>query len=482
TQFGRIVRLRDTTGAGVADQITVIVTGLPSAGLNKTDKVKFGPDGLLYFGQGSSTDDGTPGVGMPAEGPLNATMLTVDVDSPQLPAAPTVFATGLRNPFGMGFDPVSGALFATADGHGAICQSDCPPVDTSPPDGVEWVAPPTNGVPAKYGFPGCEGIPVASNPACAGVQAPIATFNQHVTPTSITFYSGPQAASTGATGQMLVGFLQRYEFQGGDLERFVLEGNPTSGFSLSSVTPSLFSLTPIDPLDGMVDCAIDPISGDIYVARLDIVPHANPNEHHNIIYRVHLAGSDSLPFVGLLQPSSVVAGSGQTTITMLGRHLQPGVVVQANGTTLQTTQTGQFGLSAVLPASLTASAGTVNITIKNADGNVSNILPFTVTAPPPPPPPVLTSLSVQKKNGKSVTTVKVGANFKKLTLVAIGSQFDSGAQLLVNGSPLTLVSRSATQLVGAFTKAMVSASGTLTVQVQNSTGETSATLPLVISP
>jgi hypothetical protein len=314
------------------------------------------------------------------------------------------------------------------------------------------------------------------------VRPPIATFNQHTTPTAIVFYTGPQADSTGATNQMLVPFLIRFEFQGGDLERFVLSGNTTTGFQLTPVTPSIANFLPIDPDDGPVDCAIDPISGDIYVARIDVVPHENPNEHHNIIYRVHLAGSDSLPFVGLLQPSSVVAGSGQTTVTMLGRHLEPGVVVQANGTPLQTTQTGQFGLSAVLPASFTATAGTLNITIKNADGNVSNALPFAVTAPPPPPPPVLNSISVQKKNGKVLTTIKVGANFKKLTLVAAGSQFDSGAQLLVNGSPLTLVSSSATQLVGAFTEAMVSTTATLNVQVRNSSGETSATLPLVISP
>jgi len=476
SQFGEIVRLRDTTGSGTADEKTVIVTGLPSGGLNKTDKLKFGPDGLLYFGQGSATDDGTASAGMPVDGPLNATILNVDVDSTQLPATPNVFATGLRNPFGMGFDPASHALFGTAVGHGAICQMDCPPVDTSPPEGIEYVF---QG--GKYGFPGCEGVPTIGNPACEGVTPAIAYFNQHTTPTSITFYNGPQAATAGAQNQMLVSFLQRFEFQGGDLERFVLSGNPTTGFTLTPVTPALFALSPIDPDDGIVDVAIDPISGDLYVARLDVVPHANSAEHHNIIYRVHLAGSDSLPFIGAVQPANINTGSGQATLTMLGRHLQPGVTVLANGAPLQTTLSGQFQLSAVLPTGMTASAGTISISVKNADGNISNVEQITV-ATPPPPPPALSSLTVLKKNGHVVSQVTVKSNFKKLRLVANGSGFDTGAQLLVNGSPLTLTSASATQLVAPFTKAMLATSGTLNVQVRNSTGATSQQLSLVIGP
>jgi glucose/arabinose dehydrogenase len=472
-QFGQVLRLRDTDGDGVADDTAVIVTNLPSQGLNKTDKLKFGPDGLLYFGQGSATDDGPAS----AEGTYNAAILTVDVDSPELPTqTPTIFATGIRNPFGMEFDPVSHALFATAVGHGAICQQGCPPVDTSPPEGIDWVV-----QAGKYGFPGCEGMPVASNPACAGVTAPIAFFNQHTTPTSITFYGGPQANSTGAQNQMLVSFLQRFESQGGDLERFVLSGNTTNGFTMTPVLPVLCSLTPIDPDDGPVDVAIDPISGDIYMARLDVVPHANPDEHHNIIYRIHLAGSDSLPFIGPVQPGSLNSGTGQATITMLGRHLQPGVVVLANGSPLQTSQSGAFGLTAILPASLTASAGTINITAQNPDGSVSNVEQVTVITPPPPPP-VLNSLTVLKKNGHVVAQVTVASSWKKLRLVANGTAFDSGAQLLVNGSPLTLISSSATQLSAAFTKAMISTSGTLTIQVRNSSGETSGQLTLSIAP
>src|SRR5438132_868020 len=106
---GRVVRLRDTNGDDVADNSTIIVDGLPSDGAHQTNRLKFGPDGLLYVGQGSSTDAGNPEPGHPGERLYNASILRLDADNPSI----SVFATGLRNPFGMGFDPASKQLFAT---------------------------------------------------------------------------------------------------------------------------------------------------------------------------------------------------------------------------------------------------------------------------------------------------------------------------------------------------------------------------------
>ena len=90
------MRLRDSDGDDVAEEKTIIVDGLPSEGDHQTDKLKFGPDGLLYFGQGSSTDNGVPEIGRFPERPLNATLLRIDPDNPQV----SVFARGLRNPSG----------------------------------------------------------------------------------------------------------------------------------------------------------------------------------------------------------------------------------------------------------------------------------------------------------------------------------------------------------------------------------------------
>ncbi|MGH9825641.1 MAG: hypothetical protein ACREDR_20610, partial [Blastocatellia bacterium] len=66
-------------------------------------------------------------------------------------------------------------------------------------------------------------------------------------------------------------------------------------------------------------------------------------------------------------------------------------------------------------------------------------------------------------------------------LVVDGSNFDQGAQLMVNGTALVLVNSGATELVGAFNAAMVAAPGTLSVQVKDGNGQTSNTLSLTIS-
>jgi glucose/arabinose dehydrogenase len=473
---GRIVRLRDTNGDDIADEITTIVDGLPSQGDHQTNKLRFGPDGLLYFGQGSSTDDGTPSGNQPPEGPLNATMLRIDVDAPN--PQPEVVARGLRNPFGMAFDPVSGQLFTTDIGSGELGEVD----DHSPREEINWIL---NG--GMYGFPGCEGIPVADNPACAGVRGPIATFIPHLTPTSIAFYTGPQAGDF--KNQMLVTMFKHLPGIGGDLERFTLTGGAATGFQLNQL-PSIIDFSLVDPNDGPVDTAIDPISGDIYVARFDPVHHFDDNEHHHFIYRIHRAGSDALPFIGPLRPSAIKAGSAALTVSLITRHVKPGAVVfDVTDNIALATRAGllNFELVADLPANLLATERTITLEVRNPDGVASNQQTFAVTKgdpdPDPDKTPQLTSRFVyKKKRANVIDQLFAGMKGKKLRLVVTGTDFDSVAELLVNNVSLGLDSASGTELVGRMTNSMVAVAGELTIQVRNSTGKISNTLKLTVTP
>lgn len=473
---GRVVRLRDLNGDDIADESTTVADNLPSEGDHQTSRLKFGPDGMLYIAQGSSTDAGTPHAGLPGERLYNGSMLRIDVDNPSL----SVFATGLRNPFGMAFDPASGQLFATDIGSGEL--GDVP--DESPLEEVNWIIPG-----GYYGFPGCEGPPDFSNPACMGVRAPVQVFAQHLTPTSIAFYTGPQAGDS--KNQMLVTLLKRLGGTGGDLRRFVLTGSATTGFQTTEVSPPIADFDVIDPNDGPVDTAIDPITGDIYVVRFDPVHHANNSEHHHFIYRIHRTGSDALPFIGPPHPSAIKAGSLGLTISLVVRHVKPGAVVfdVTHNTTLATrTGSSAFELLADLPGSALASEGTITLEVRNPDSSSSNRQTFAVTKgdPNPPPPdkiPQLTSMFVYKKKRANVwDQIFAGAPGKKLRLVVAGTDFDSGAELLVNGAALMLESSSTTELVGKMTNALVAAPGTLTVQVRNSTGKTSGALTLTVIP
>lgn len=475
---GRVVRLRDTNGDDVADETTMIVDNLPSEGDHKTTKLKFGADGLLYIGQGSSTDVGTPEPGHPGERLYNASILRVDVDNPSL----SVFATGLRNPFGIAFDPSSNQLFGTDISSG--CEvGQCPADDPTPPDGVSWIV-----QDGKYGFPGCEGVPDPGNPACAGVRGPIQLLLPHITPTSIGFYTGPQAG--GSKNQMLVTLNKHLSGTGGDLRRYVLTGSAANGFQTTEVLPPIADFDVVDPSDGPVDTAIDPITGDIYVARFDPVHHFNNLEHHHFIYRIHKTGSDALPFIGPPHPSAIKAGSPGVTFSLVVRHAKAGAVVfDVNHDIALPTRLGSstFELVADLPASAIASEGTITLEVRNPDGSHSNQQTFTVTKGDPDPPPdkipQINSMFVYKKNrNKVIDPIFVGINGKKLRLVVAGKDFDSSAELLVNNVPLVLETSSSTELVGQMTKALVAAPGTLTVQVRNSTGKTSNTLTLTVAP
>lgn len=473
---GRIIRLRDLNGDDVADESTIIVDGLPSDGDHQTNRLKFGPDGFLYVGQGSSTDSGVPDPGRPGERLYNASILRIDVDNPSI----SVVATGLRNPFGMAFHPENGQLFSTDIGSGEL--GDLP--DVAPREEINWIVEGN-----QYGFPGCEGIPVAGNPSCAGVRGPITTFSPHLTPTSIAFYTGPQAGD--AINQMLVTLFKHLPGQGGDLERFTLTGDSVNGFQTTKVDPSIIEFGLIDPNDGPVDTAIDPISGDIYVARFDPVTHRDLSEHHHFIYRIHRAGSDSLPFIGPPQPPAVKVGSAGLAISIVTRHVKPGAVVYdvSDNVALPTRQGSSASeLIADLPASALTTERMITLEVRNPDSTRSNQQHFRVTTgdPMPPPPdktPQLTSMFVYKKNRANVRDqLFVGVNLKKFRMVASGMDFDAGAQLLVNNTPLELVSSSTTELVGRLTNEFNQTPGELTVQVRNSTGKTSAVLRLTVSP
>jgi hypothetical protein len=220
------------------------------------------------------------------------------------------------------------------------------------------------------------------------------------------------------------------------------------------------------------------------------VHHFDDNEHHHFIYRIHRTGSDSLPFIGAPNPSAIKAGSPATGLSFITRHVKPGAVVfdVTDNVALATQQgSSSFELRATLPASALAGVRTITLEVRNPDGGRSNqkVLSITKSDPDPPPDksPQLASVFVyKKKRANVISQLVVGMAAKKFRLVVDGTDFDSGAQLLVNNTALELESSSATELVAPMTNAMVAAPGELMVQVRNSTGKASNTLKLTVIP
>ncbi len=110
----RVVRLRHKGDRGEFDR--VILDGIPGGRYHDGGRIAFGPDGLLYIATGETftrklaQDRGSLGGKILRVTPDGE----VPADNP-FPGSP-VYSLGHRNPQGLAWDPVTGALFASEHG------------------------------------------------------------------------------------------------------------------------------------------------------------------------------------------------------------------------------------------------------------------------------------------------------------------------------------------------------------------------------
>jgi hypothetical protein len=87
------------------------------------------------------------------------------------------------------------------------------------------------------------------------------------------------------------------------------------------------------------------------------------------------------PTLTAISPSSVLAGSGATTITVTGTNFISGSTVDVNGTAVSTTFISSTELTAIIPATDLQSAGMASVTVVNPapGGGTTAALSLTVT-------------------------------------------------------------------------------------------------------
>lgn len=131
---------------------------------HKGGDLEFGPDGMLYVGLGDGENSGQPSLGVPQDlSSPRGKILRIDVDAPpphaplnnpfvNTPGAnPLVWAYGMRNPFRIGVDGVTGAVFV--GDVGATTYEEVTRIDQAQAG-------------ANLGWPCREGIQCTGNPTC----------------------------------------------------------------------------------------------------------------------------------------------------------------------------------------------------------------------------------------------------------------------------------------------------------------------------
>ncbi len=158
------------------------------------------------------------------------------------------------------------------------------------------------------------------------------------------------------------------------------------------------------------------------------------------------------PPITSLSPISALAGGPAFTLTVNGTSFPAGSIVQWNSTALTTSFVSSAQLSASVPASLIASAGSASITVATPAGGTSTSLSFTIAASGAP---TLTGLSPTQ-------TTAGGAAF---TLTVTGAGFLSNSTVQWNGTALATTFVNSTQLTAAVPASLIASAGSENVTV-----------------
>jgi len=157
-----------------------LLKNLPN-GRHQQDNVVVGRDGRLYLGNGSTCD------ACVEKSRLSATILSVRPDGRDL----EVFATGLRNPYGLAVQPRTGRLYATVNGRDDLGNSEPAEMLVRVEQGRD------------FGWPACwpNFAEKRLTGSCSGVTPPVAYLEPRAGAGSLAFSRDGRAAYVALWGQ-----------------------------------------------------------------------------------------------------------------------------------------------------------------------------------------------------------------------------------------------------------------------------------------
>lgn len=187
--------------------------------------------------------------------------------------------------------------------------------------------------------------------------------------------------------------------------------------------------------------------------------------------------NNPLPVAISMSPTAATAGDLSFMLTVSGSNFINGSTIRWNGVALVTSYVSSTQLTAIVPATNIATAGTADISVftTTPGGGTSTSLTFTISnVVVNNPVPVTTSISPN-------TAIAGGTAF---TLTVNGSNFVNGSVVKWNGALLNTTFINPTQLTATVTATDIAAAGTVAVTVFTPLpgGGTSAPLNFIITP
>jgi len=206
---------------------------------------------------------------------------------------------------------------------------------------------------------------------------------------------------------------------------------------------------------------VNPPGASTVVATL---PQSFVRTDGSVVNSISLNGGEgavlsSLPNITSLSPSSATAGGSGFTLTVNGTNFVSGASVKWGSTALSTTYVSASRVTAAVPASLIASAGSISVTVTTPAGT-SGPATFTITGGGP----TITSLSPSSATAG-------GSGF---TLTVNGTSFVSGASVQWGSTGLTTTFVSATQLTAAVPASLIANAGAASITVKTAAGTSPA--------
>lgn len=250
----RVVRYREV--GNVLGEATVLLDGIPASFLHDGGRLRFGPDGLLYVTMGDvlEADDAQDLAAMTGK------ILRIDRHGrtpPGNPYSSPVYSWGHRNPQGIDWHPLSGALWATE--HGNVGNDEVNRIEAG----------------ANYGWPVIEGERIMP-----GMEAPVRAYSPSIAPSGASFY----------TGTAIPGFRNDFFFatlQGAHLRRLRFDpADPTRIVGDERLLQSRY---------GRLRDVVTGPDGALYVLTSNRDGRGSPSADDDRILRLVPAGQESAP-------------------------------------------------------------------------------------------------------------------------------------------------------------------------------------------